>query len=97
MRRAPWRLAFLLLVLATVGIVLQAASLPHLHAGNQAGLYNEEHDLTLLAGLAGHVLLAGVTPALVVALIATLLQRHVAERPPLRLRHAADSRAPPVR
>jgi hypothetical protein len=45
----PW-----LAALATSALVLQTGSLPHTHTGPGIGLYNQEHDLTLLTSLAVH-------------------------------------------
>jgi len=84
----------LLILLAATGMVLQAGSVPHVHAADGA-LYNEEHDLTLLAGLAGHVVLADASSALVHEAVTTLLSSFVPERPALRVARSGDSRAPP--
>lgn len=98
MKRCASRLTLLsLLVLATAGMVLQAGSVPHVHAGSHAGIYNQEHDLTLLASLAGHVVLADAAPALTLDVVSTQLSAFVPERPALRLAHSGVSRAPPVR
>jgi hypothetical protein len=78
-------------------MVLQASSLPHVHEGDGAGFFNEEHDLTLLAGLAGHVIPVDAVPTIALAAISVLLVLFVPERPSLRLAHSGDSRAPPVR
>ena len=42
----------LLLLFGLLAMLLQAGSIPHLHAGSGYGLYNADHDLTLLASLA---------------------------------------------
>ena len=86
-----------LLVLATAGMVLQTGSVPHTHAATQASLFNEEHDLTLLAGLAGHVVLGDAAPALAFDAVASRISPLVPERPALRVAHSGVSRAPPVR
>src|SRR5439155_317832 len=36
-------------LLGLVALLLASASLPHLHAGAEAGLWNQEHDLALMA------------------------------------------------
>ena len=97
MNRVASRLTLvLLLVLAATGMVLQTGSVPHVHAADGA-LYNEEHDLTLLAGLAGHVVLADASPALAHDAVSILLSPFVPDRPTLRVAHSGDSRAPPLR
>ena len=95
-RVAPRLTLAVLLVLAAAGMVLQAGSVPHVHAADGA-LYNEEHDLTLLAGLASHVLLADASPTLAEDVVSTPLSAFVPERPILRVAHSGDSRAPPLR
>lgn len=85
-------------VLAVAGMVLAAASVPHLHVDDDVGFYNHEHDLTLLAGLAAHVLpVEAVTAGVPLDPPSIPLPSSVAERPALRLGSAGDSRAPPVR
>ena len=86
-----------LLVLATAGMVLQAGSVPHTHAATQTSLFNEEHDLTLLAGLAGHVVLGDAAPAIAFDAVSSLISPFVPERPALRVAYSGVSRAPPVR
>jgi len=91
------RFAFVvMLLLAASGMMLEAGSVPHLHAAHDAGVYNEEHDLTLLASLAGHVVLADapVVPSAdgVPASAPALAPQH-APRP---LADSGESRAPPA-
>ena len=86
-----------LLVLATAGMVLQGGSLAHVHRASQASFFNEEHDLTLLASLAGHVVLADAAPTLTLDAVSSQIAPFVPERPALRLAHSGSSRAPPVR
>jgi hypothetical protein len=85
--------AFLLVALAA--LLLQGATVPHTHAGVSPGLYNQDHDLALLATLHGAailhdtefvplVLAAGSAPA--------PLSRRTPASPP---QSTADSRAPP--
>ena len=98
MKRFASRLTLVaLLLLATTGMVLQAGSVPHTHAATQASLFNEEHDLTLLAGLAGHVVLTDASTTVAFDAVSGQLSAFVPERPALRLAHSGDSRAPPVR
>src|SRR4051794_1316053 len=95
MKGSARSIAALLLLVAAMAMVAQAGSLPHLHLGGEAGLYNAEHALTLLATLAGHGLptAAVATPALD-AVAASELPL-VPERPPPRLASSGDSRTPP--
>ena len=97
MKRFASRLTLVtLLLLAATGMVLQAGSVPHSHIAAQAGLFNEEHDLTLLAGLAGSVLPIDAAPPVSLDVVSTLVPPDVPERPADRFAHAAASRAPPV-
>ena len=84
-----------LLVLAAVAMVAQVGSVPHTHVGVDGGLFNEEHDLTLLAGLAGHGLPADGGPILTLDSVSAPLQPFVPECPILRVTRSGDSRAPP--
>ena len=95
-RLVPRLTIALLLVLACAGMIAQAASLPHVHRAYEPGLYNEEHDLTLLAALAALALLTeGATaPSLEVVVGAPLPL--ISERPAICAAHADASRAPPA-
>jgi hypothetical protein len=98
MKRVVPRLTLgVLVILAVTGMVLQAGSLPHVHEGDGAGFYNEEHDLTLLAGLAGQVIPVDAVPTIALAAISALLLLFVPERPGLHTAHSGVCRAPPVR
>ena len=96
MKRPASRLAIAVLVLlAAAAMVLQVGSVPHLHRGAEAGIYNQEHDLTLLAGLAGYGLPAGATPSLSIDTVSMPVSPFVPDRPTTRLALSGDSRAPP--
>ena len=97
MKRASHLTILGLVVLAIAGLVLQAASIPHLHASGGSGLYNQEHDLTLLASLTTHVTLTDAAAALTFDRIEGALAPSIPEGRVLRLAHVAGSRAPPVR
>jgi len=86
-----------LLVLATAAMVVHGGSVPHAHAASQASLFNQEHDLTLLAGLAAHVVLTDAAPALTFDTASAPVSPFVPERPTLDVAHSGSSRAPPVR
>jgi len=84
------------LLLALVALLLAGASVPHLHAGSESGLWNHDHDLTLMAALGNHACqpdampVLGLVPALA-ATIALLTTRHAGA--PLR---PSAPRAPPL-
>jgi hypothetical protein len=93
-RRAP---IALLLAILTLPLLLQGASLPHTHLGAPAGLFNQEHDLTLLATVGTVASVDALPPAVIVVLVVTAVVARPWRRPPTTLVHVADSRAPPVR
>jgi hypothetical protein len=90
------RLALLLALLA-VPLLLQGASVPHTHAGAAAGLFNQEHDLTLLATMGTVASDVPVVPAVIVVLVATVVASLARSRPATMFLRAADPRAPPAR
>ena len=96
MRRAISVLFVVLALFAAGAMVLQAGSVPHRHDGKAAGLYNQEHDLTLLAGLSGHGLPADAEPGLTSDTVSPFVSPSAPERPPVRLARSGDSRAPPT-
>ena len=85
----------LLLLLALLAMLLQAGSIPHLHAGTGYGLYNADHDLTLLAGLAAHGL-PGDPPRAVVDAVSAPVVSFAPVQHAARFSQAAESRAPPL-
>ena len=86
----------LLLVLACAGMIAQAGSLPHLHKAHEPGIYNEEHDLSLLAALAAQALLSEGATAPSLDVVVGAPPPLVPERPAIRSVHADASRAPPT-
>jgi len=87
----------LLGLLAFAAVTLAGGSLPHLHAAGEPGLWNEEHDLSLMATRGTDA--SPVDAAPVFLLVLTLLVTLAPARSdhaggPVRL---ADSRAPPLR
>jgi hypothetical protein len=89
-----WRALVLLLWLTPFLIV--GASLPHLHADTEAGLWNHDHDLTLMAAFGSQA-----SPADAMALLgpAPVLAATIAlapTRPPAVLLRSSASRAPPA-
>ncbi len=83
------------LLLAVVALLLAGASLPHTHAAAGPGIWNADHDLTLMAAFGTHACQLDAMPVLGIALVfaATIV---LAATPvaglPVRL---SDSRAPP--
>jgi len=84
-----------LLLLGALATIAQLGSVPHLHAGARAGLYNADHDLTLLAGLAAHGVQIAAGPALTIDVVSTTTTPFTPERFSSRSARSADSRAPP--
>jgi hypothetical protein len=83
------------LLLAVVALLLAGASLPHTHAGSSPGIWNADHDLTLMAAFGTHVCLLEAMPVLGLAIVlsaAMSLAAVPAAAAPLRL---SGSRAPP--
>jgi hypothetical protein len=82
--------------LAIIGMVLATGSVPHVHDHPEAGVYNQEHDLTLLAGVGGHALEAErpLLPALDVTVMPVMARCGV--RPPSAVSRDSAPRAPPA-
>ena len=84
-----------LAVLAATGLVLQNGSLPHTHAADGIGLYNQEHDLTLLASFAAHASPADAPPSLIADGVSAAVPAHVPAPHAARHARSAHTRAPP--
>jgi hypothetical protein len=96
MTRRFSRLAIVLLtVLAVAGLLLQHGSLPHRHDVYKAGVYNQEHDLGLLAALASHADPPSPAPAIVVDETSAPIAPWLPLRLPVRHARAGQTRAPP--
>lgn len=96
MMSARARLALVLLaLLAVAGLLVQNGSVPHRHDDHEAGLYNQEHDLALLASLAAQATPVDATPALAVDGVSAPVAPFVPARPPLRHARGGSARAPP--
>ena len=87
----------LLVLLLTVPLLLQGASLPHTHFGAPDGFFNQEHDLTLLAIVGTVASLDAGAPALVLMLVLMAVTAGRRQRPVTTSARAAASRAPPAR
>jgi hypothetical protein len=89
------RVLGLLLLLAVAGLVLQGASAPHTHAASKPGIYNQDHDLVLLATLHGAVVLADAPPAPFVSVLVAPIALPEIRPPAAAPRSSCDCRAPP--
>ena len=96
LRRASHLTIVALLLLAAAAMVLQLGSVQHLHAAADPGLYNQEHDLTLLASLAGHVVEADVVPVLRLDAASTTPQLFTPACRAIHVARAGGPRAPPA-
>ncbi len=85
----------MLVALALLGLVVATGTVPHSHIGPGPGLFNQEHDLTTLAGVGA----AAATPEapsvapLVDVADALIIAPALVTRPAHR---GVDSRAPPT-
>jgi hypothetical protein len=77
-------------------MLLQGACLPHTHAGVGAGIYNQDHDLTLLATLHGAAVPAEPQPALFLLVLVVAIAPLAIRAPAPSARPTFDSRAPPL-
>jgi hypothetical protein len=83
------------LLLAVAALLLAGASLPHTHIATSPGIWNADHDLTLMAAFGTHACQFETMPVLgLVLLLAATISLAAAglATAPLRL---SDSRAPP--
>jgi hypothetical protein len=87
----------LLLLLLTIPLLSQGATLPHTHFGAPDGLFDQEHDLTLLAIVGTAASLDGAAPALALTVVVIALAVAGRARPFSAVARAASSRAPPAR
>lgn len=87
----------LILLLGLAGLVLAGSSVPHLHAAGEAGLWNEEHDLTLMAALGTAAAQPDAAPVVALVLVVVLALAPVWFRLASASLRLADSRAPPAR
>jgi hypothetical protein len=87
----------LLVLLLTVPLLLQGATLPHTHFGAPDGFFNQEHDLTLLALVGTVASLAAAAPAVLLTLVVVAAAGGGRTGPVSSPARAAASRAPPAR
>lgn len=90
------RLLGAVLLIALAALLLQGATVPHTHAGVSPGLYNQEHDLALLATLHGAAVLHDTQPAPLVLTAVTALTPAATGAPGSSPRSSVDGRAPPL-
>ena len=84
------------ILLGLVALLVASAGQPHLHAGAEAGLWNQEHDLALMATFGTQACQVDAMPVLGLVPSLTAPISTADPRPagvPLRL---SDSRAPPL-
>ena len=83
------------LLLSVVALLLAGASLPHTHAGSSPGLWNADHDLTLMAAFGTHACHLDAMPVIGIALVlAAAVSLAAAQVGPAPARLSV-SRAPP--
>jgi hypothetical protein len=87
----------LLGLLALAAVALAGGSLPHLHASGEPGLWNEEHDLSLMAALGTVASPLDAAPGLLPVLTRLVTLAPVSPDPIDSLVRLADPRAPPLR
>ena len=82
------------LLLGVVALLLAGASLPHTHAGSSPGLWNADHDLTLMAAFGSHACLDAM-PVFGIALVIAAAVSFAAAPVAAAALRLSDSRAPP--
>ncbi len=91
------RLRALLLLLGIAAFLAAGATCPHLHASGEPGLWNEEHDLGLMAAHGSVAALADAAPVVAMVLVLAFALAPVVFRLPGGPFRLSDSRAPPAR
>lgn len=82
---------------AVVALFLQAAGLPHAHAGTEPAFFNHDHDLTLLATLGLGATLPDAAVTITSAVVIGAVGLGLQTTPPAPPRRRPSSRAPPAR
>ena len=83
------------LVLGVVALLLAGASLPHTHAGSIPGIWNADHDLTLMAAFGTHACQLDAIPVLGLAVVIAAAISLAATRLAAAPARLFGSRAPP--
>ena len=94
---AVTKLKTFLLVVALAGLVLAGGSLPHTHVAGTPGVWNLDHDASLMAAFGLGAALPDGPPAVALVLVVTLALARAAARLAAAPCCLADSRAPPSR
>ena len=85
----------LLLLRGVVAFLLAGASMPHMHAGPGPGLWNADHDLTLMAAFGTHACQLDATPVIGLAIVVAAAIALAAAPAVSAPRNLSASRAPP--
>ncbi len=88
--------AGLVLVFVLGTLLVEAATLPHVHTGGAPGFYNHDHDLTLMARLSGEVPLPAALPSLAAFVCLAVAVVAADPAPKSAPRVGGESRAPPL-
>jgi len=83
------------LLLAVAALLLAGASLPHTHAGSIPGIWNADHDLSLMAAFGTHACQLDAMPILGIALVIAAAISLAAVRLAAAPARPLGSRAPP--
>lgn len=83
------------LLLGVVALLLAGASLPHTHTAWSPGLWNADHDLTLMAAFGTHACPLDAMPVIGIALVLTAALTLAAAHVPAAPARRSASRAPP--
>jgi hypothetical protein len=94
-RRVWWTYATAVGLLVLVSLIAQGACLPHTHIGVEPGVYNADHDLTLLA-ISGTIAPLAPVPVFFVAVVTGTVVFLPPPSPVSALCRDAESRAPPT-
>ena len=83
------------LLLGVVALLLAGASLPHTHAGSMPGIWNADHDLSLMAAFGNHACQLDAMPVLGIAVVIAAAISLAATRLAAAPARLFGSRAPP--
>ena len=87
----------LLLALGLTAFVVAGGTLLHVHVSGDSGLWNEDHDLGLMAALGSAASLLDVAPVVLLILAFALAAEQRSGRIEGQVLHRFGSRAPPLR
>jgi len=94
-RRAPRGHLIGVILFVLFGLIAQGACLPHTHSGVAPGVYNAEHDLTLLA-VSGTIAPVPALPSFFVAFLTAAIVYLPAPAAVSIVGLDAETRAPPT-